>query len=238
MGAKINHLIQEYELQDKLIYLENEEYVYNGLKFYGCPNVEQLVHWAFYTWDGHEYKYIPQDTDILLTHMAPAIGELGRDITVVRDFGSRKLATAIQNLPNLRYAFCGHIHDGDHKPTLVNHTVCINSSILNDDYEYAYEPTTVDINIVRLENRYEDKNYLLFSGMENNLYVYDLRLEHNFGTRVIFGDNPDEIIAIDPSGGPMIGIGYQIQVGQQTLELVEIDDFKLKFKNAKDKEII
>jgi hypothetical protein len=43
---------------------------------------------------------------------------------------------------------------------------------------------------------------------------------------------------IDPSGGPMIGIGYQIQVGEQTLELVEIKDFKLKFKNAEDKEII
>ena len=88
------------------------------------------------------------------------------------------------------------------------------------------------------ENRYVDKNYLLFQGVENDLYIYDLRLEHDFGTRVIFGDNPDEIVAIDPSGGPMIGIGYQIQVGQQTLELVEIDNFKLKFKNAKDKETI
>ena len=189
MGAKINHLIQEYELQDKVIYLENQEYIYRGLKFYGCPNVEHLVHWAFYTYDGHEYKFIPEDTDILLTHMAPAIGELGRDFTLIRDFGSRRLANVIKDLPNLRYAFCGHIHDGDHKPTLVNHIVCINSSILNDDYEYAYEPATVDINVVRLENRYGDKNYLLFRGIEDNLHVYDLRLEHNFGTRIIFGDD-------------------------------------------------
>lgn len=225
-------------MQDKVIYLENQEYIYHGLKFYGCPNVENLAHWAFYTWDGHEYKYIPQSTDILLTHMAPAIGELGRDITVVRDFGSRKLANAIKNLPNLRYAFCGHIHDGDHKPTLVNHAVCINSAILDDNYDYAYEPVTIDINIVQLENRDGDKNYLLFRGMEDNLYVYDLRLEHNLGTRVIFGDNPDEIIAIDPSGGPMLGIGYQLKLGKLTLELVEIDDFKLKFRDAKDKEII
>ena len=25
------------------------------------------------------------------------------------------------------------------------------------------------------------------------IYIYDLRLEHNFGTRLIFGDNPNEI---------------------------------------------
>jgi hypothetical protein len=65
-----------------------------------------------------------------------------------------------------------------------------------------------------------------------------LRLEHNFGTRLIFGDNPNEIIALDPSGGPMLGIGYQLKLGKLTLELVEIEDFKLKFKNAKDKETI
>ena len=238
LGSKINHLIQEYELQDKVIYLENQEYIYNGLKFYGCPNVEHLVHWAFYTHDGHEYKFVPEDTDILLTHMAPAIGELGRDFTIVKDFGSQRLANAIKNLPHLRYAFCGHIHDGDHRPTLVNHTVCINSAILDDNYDYTYEPVTIDIQMIQLPNRYGDKNYLLFQGMENDLYVYDLRLEHDFGTRVIGGDGSDEIIAIDPSGGPMISIGYQIQVGEQTLELIEIDEFKLKFKNAKDKEVI
>jgi Icc-related predicted phosphoesterase len=237
-GYSVKQVIENSDVKNKLVYLENEEYVYNRLKFYGCPNVEQLAHWAFYTWDGHEYKYIPKDTDILLTHMAPAIGELGRDFTVVRDFGSRKLATAIQNLPNLRYAFCGHIHDGDHKPTLVNHTVCINSAILNDDYDYAYEPVTIDIQMIQLPNRDGDENYLLFQGVENDLYIYDLRLEHDFGTRVIGGDDPDEIIAVDPSGGPMISIGYQIQVGELTLELVEIKDFKLKFKNAKDEEIV
>lgn len=238
LGNKVHFIIQEYELQDKVIYLENTEYIYQGIKFYGCPNVENLVHWAFYTPDGHEYKFIPEDTDILLTHMAPAIGELGRDITVVRDFGSRRLANVIRNLPNLRYAFCGHIHDGGHKPTLVNHTVCVNSAILNDDYEYAYEPVTINIQMIQLPNRDGDKNYLLFTGIEDDLLVYELRLEHNFGTRIIGGDDPDEIIAIDPSGGPMLTIGYQIQIGKQILELVEIDDLKLKFKNAKNNESI
>jgi Icc-related predicted phosphoesterase len=237
-GYSVKQVIENSDVKNKLIYLENEAYTYHGLQFYGCPNVEHLVNWAFYTWDGHEYKYIPESTDVLLTHMAPAIGELGRDFTIIRDFGSRRLANVIKELPNLRYAFCGHIHDGDHKPTLINHTVCINSSILNDDYEYTYEPITVDVQMIQLPNRDGDKNYLLFRGMENNLYVYDLRLEHDFGTRIIGGDDPDEIVAIDPSGGPMLGIGYQLKLGKLTLELVEIDNFKLKFKDAKDKEAI
>jgi Icc-related predicted phosphoesterase len=237
-GYSVKQVIENSDVKNKLIYLENEAYTYHGLQFYGCPNVEHLVNWAFYTWDGHEYKYIPESTDVLLTHMAPAIGELGRDFTIIRDFGSRRLANVIKELPNLRYAFCGHIHDGDHKPTLINHTVCINSSILNDDYEYTYEPVTVDVQMIQLPNRDGDKNYLLFRGMENNLYVYDLRLEHDFGTRIIGGDDPDEIVAIDPSGGPMLGIGYQLKLGKLTLELVEIDNFKLKFKDAKDKETI
>lgn len=237
-GYSVKQVIETSSVKDKLVYLENTEYIYKGVKFYGCPNVENLSRWAFYTWDGHEYKYIPKDTDILLTHMAPSIGELGRDMTLVQEFGSKRLAEVIRNLPNLRYAFCGHIHDGDHNPTLVNHTVCINSAILDDNYDYAYEPVMVDIQMIQLPNRNRDKNYLLFQGVENNLYIYDLRLEHDFGTRVIFGDNPKEVLAIDPSGGPMLDIGYQIQVGELTLELVEIDNLKLKFKNAKDKEIV
>jgi hypothetical protein len=36
----------------------------------------------------------------------------------------------------------------------------------------------------------------------------------------------------------MLGIGYQLKLGKLILELVEIEDFKLKFINAKDKEII
>ena len=39
-----------------------------------------------------------------------------------------------------------------------------------------------------------------------------------------------KLVAIDPSGGPMLGIGYQLKLGKLTLELVEIEDFKLKFK--------
>lgn len=238
LGNKIHFIIQEYELQDKVIYLENTEYIYQGVKFYGCPNTEHLVHWAFYTWDGHEYTYIPEDTDILLTHMAPSIGELGRDMTLVREFGSKRLAEVIRNLPKLQYAFCGHIHDGDHRITQVNQVKCINCSILDDNYERTYDSKTVELDIFQIPNRDGDKNYLLFTGREDDLLVYELRLEHDLGMRVIFGDDPEEIVAIDPSGGPFISVGNQMKFGEQILELVEINDLQLKFKNAKDEEIV
>ena len=227
----IKDLIAESEVSDKLVYLENESYRFDGINFYGCPAVQHLPGWGFYTATGEEYDRIPNDCDVLLTHMAPAIKEVGRDLCLVRDFGSKKLAEVIRNRPNLRYALCGHIHDGDHTPTsIAEGPMCINCAMLDNKYELAYKPIEIEIQTILLSNRYGDKNYLLFKGIEDDKYVYELRLQYNLGTRIIFGDRPEEIIAIDPSGGPMIGFGYKINKGDLTLELIEIDNLTLKFK--------
>ena len=227
----IKDLIAESEVSDKLVYLENESYQFEGINFYGCPAVQHLPGWGYYTATGEEYNQIPDNCDVLLTHMAPAIKEVGRDLCLIRDFGSKKLAEVIQNRPNLRYALCGHIHDGDHTPTpTAEGTMCINCSMLDNNYELAYKPVEIEIQTILLSNRYGDKNYLLFKGMEDDKYVYTLRLQSDLGTRLILGDGPEEIVAIDPPGGPMIGIGYEIKKGDLTLELIEIDNLTLKFK--------
>ena len=227
----IKDLIAESDISDKLVYLENEAYRFEGINFYVCPAVQYLPGWGFYTATGEEYDRIPDDCDVLLAHMAPAIGEVGRDLSLIRDFGSKKLAEVIRNRPNLRYALCGHIHDGDHTPTPTTEgPICINCAVLDNNYELTYKPIEIEIQTVLLPNRYGDKNYLLFKGMEDDKYVYELRFQHNLGIRIIFGDEPEEIVAIDPSGGPMIGIGYEIKKGDLTLELIEIDNLTLKFK--------
>jgi Icc-related predicted phosphoesterase len=227
----IKDLIAESEVSDKLVYLENESYQFEGINFYGCPAVQHLPGWGYYTATGEEYDRIPDNCDVLLTHMAPAIKEVGRDLCLIRDFGSKELAKVIRNKPNLRYALCGHIHDGDHTPTPTEEgTMCINCSMLDNNYELAYKPVEIEIQTILLPNRYGDKNYLLFKGMEDDKYVYELRLQSDLGTRLILGDGPEEIVAIDPSGGPMIGIGYEIKKGDLTLELIEIDNLTLKFK--------
>lgn len=66
----------------KLVILINEEYVYNGLKFYGCPFINPIEfqegRWAFE--DDYQglsklmeccYYSIPEDTNVLLTHDNP-----------------------------------------------------------------------------------------------------------------------------------------------------------------------
>jgi hypothetical protein len=227
----IKDLIAESDVSDKLVYLENESYRFEGINFYGCPAVQHLPGWGFYSPMGEEYDRIPDDCDVLLTHMAPAVREVGRDLCLVRDFGSKKLAEVIRNRPNLRYALCGHIHDGDHTPTpTAEGPMCINCAMLDNKYELAYKPIEIEIQTILLPNRYSDKNYLLFKGMEDDKYLYELRLQFNLGIRIIFGDGPEEIIAIDPPGGPMIGLGYKINTGDLTLELIEIDNLTLKFK--------
>lgn len=66
----------------KLVILINEEYVYRGLKFYGCPFIRPISfqegRWAFEdNYNGRDsieeccYNFIPEDTDVLITHDNP-----------------------------------------------------------------------------------------------------------------------------------------------------------------------
>ena len=60
-------------------------------------------------------------------------------------------------------------------------------------------------------------------------------LENNLGHRII-GENE----AFDPSGGPFIGLGYNIQYQGKNLQLINFDASTLMFtfqEYAKDKEI-
>lgn len=227
----IKELIEEAGLSDKLVYLENESYRFEGINFYGCPAVQHLPGWGFYSPAGEEFERIPNNCDVLLTHMAPAINEVGRDLCLIRDFGSKKLAEAIRNRPNLRYALCGHIHDGDHTPTSTTEgPMCINCAYLDNNYEIAYTPIEIEIQTILLPNRYGDKNYLLFKNLSDGIYSYELRLQTNLGTRLLFNETPDDVYAIDPSGGPFLSIGYKLKLEDITLELIEIDNLTLKFK--------
>lgn len=232
----IKELIEEAELSDKLVYLENEAYQFEGINFYGCPAVQHLPGWGFYSPAGEEFERIPDNCDVLLTHMAPAINEVGRDLCLVRDFGSKKLAEVIRNRPNLRYALCGHIHDGDHTPTPTTEgTMCINCAYLDNNYEPAYTPIEIEIQTILLPNRYGDRNYLLLRDVTDGVYTYELRLQEALGTRWLFETNPHDVYAVDPSGGPFLSLGYKLTVGDKTLSLIEIDHLILKFKEYVDK---
>lgn len=140
----IQKWIQDENLQDKFIYLVNSEYVYEDVRFFGCPYVSRLPHWPYYTWDGHEYKDIPENTDILLTHAAPSIGDVGLDMSIPRELGSIHLANVVRARSNIKYHFCGHIHDGSHRIHTIENTSIVNVSILDDNYELTYPEFYID----------------------------------------------------------------------------------------------
>lgn len=140
----INRICRENLYGDKLIYLNNTIYEYDEIKIYGCPQVTNLENWAFYTEFEDEYRNIPQ-CDILLTHMPPAIGDLGY-IPKYGDLGSVELKRVLER-HKIKLWFCGHMHDGNHE--IVEHNGCKikNVSIKNDDYQVVNPITYIDYKV-------------------------------------------------------------------------------------------
>ena len=125
----------------KLVYLKDNSIEIEGKTFYGTPWITDLPGWGFnksYEEFEERLKNIPKKLDVLITHMAPKIGTTGVVLqngrNCGRDFGSSILAEAIISR-DIKYAFCGHIHSGNHlfdeyKP---EHYVQ-NVSIRDEDY--------------------------------------------------------------------------------------------------------
>ena len=124
---------------NKLVILINEQYDYEGTKFYGCPYIKSIPfqqgRWAFEE-DGvtdeetgkvtSKYDEIPEGIDILLTHDNPFKNDL------------------LSNTPRSKIAHLyGHWHDGKDLPEAGYY----NCSRLDDYYNNKknFKPITIDI---------------------------------------------------------------------------------------------
>lgn len=128
----------------------------NGLRIYGTPWVPRINgRWAFEeNVPGllrRKFSAIPDGVDILLTHTPPRISHEKVDVSIdcqSPHFGSIELMDAIkEHCP--RYAFCGHIHTGDHGPITLSHdeggaTIVRNVSRLDEEYKVRFEPFVFD----------------------------------------------------------------------------------------------
>ena len=131
-------------------YLSDEGKVY---KIHGTPYCKIFGNWAFMREDGYLrelYKSIPTGCDIVISHDAADINDLGlvppnvwHPSTSI-NAGNKVLAEAIK-LTKPKYYFCGHIHEGNHHVTKIDDTTMANVSLLNDDYKMVYEPLYLDI---------------------------------------------------------------------------------------------
>lgn len=141
----------------KLIYLSGTTYEYvaeslKHYKIYGSPFCHKFGNWAFMQseeWLKGYYNNIPEDTDIILTHDTPMLGDL--DLLPPSQWnpksvhaGGKALADAIRKI-NPKYVFCGHLHTCKDKYLKLDNTEIYNVSILDNAYKEIYKPLYLDI---------------------------------------------------------------------------------------------
>lgn len=145
-------LIESYNVK----YLENTEYVYKGIKFYGSPYSPSFHRdrWVFNADRGQEIKSIwgkiPSDVDVLLTH-SPCLGILDevplegrKDWHIDGHVGCEDLKNVIrEKLTNLKLHCFGHIHDNTgiviNKVSRTRQVIFSNGACVNNKYEMVME---------------------------------------------------------------------------------------------------
>jgi Icc-related predicted phosphoesterase len=135
-------------------YLQDNGIEIMGLKLYGVPWTIFFYDWSFnapqFDIDEkflHEkFNQVPEGTDILITH-GPPFG-IADEITMGRYKGRKKLGSvALRERIEIikpKIVCCGHIHSSssinDFRGTQI-----INASILDENYQVAYEPKIIEI---------------------------------------------------------------------------------------------
>ena len=137
---------------NKLVYLFDSYYEYEGHRFYGTPWIRDLSNWAFYQDNDtlmEKYKNIPKKCDVIITHMPPKIEGLGEVIqggcfNTGENYGSQELAEVLKT-KDFKYALCGHVHSGQHLPVDLDGKKLVNVSLKNEDYKESYYPFEFEI---------------------------------------------------------------------------------------------
>lgn len=137
-----------------ITYLQDEETVLAGLRFWGSPWQPEFGSWAFgLPRDGLElerrWARIPSGLDVLVTH-GPAHGMLDRvGASADTRAGCKRLRDAIDRAAP-RLHVCGHIHQGRGKGTN-GVTESVNAAICTGGYESTNAPIVVDVSVDGVE---------------------------------------------------------------------------------------
>lgn len=134
-------------LQDSYIYVGGKGY---EAKIWGSPWQPEFYNWAFnLPRNGEDLRekwfWIPDNTDILITHgPAQTILDTSGPPYNQPNLGCELLKERIEVIkPKIHV--CGHIHGG-YGYKFDGHTHFFNASILNERYNYANKPLSVDWN--------------------------------------------------------------------------------------------
>jgi hypothetical protein len=136
-------------LPENCHYLYRESIIIDSLKFYGSPLQKDLKGWAFYNEQDSVWDHIPDDTNILLTHVPPyGLGDQVNhlfDGEVDYNVGSKPLRSRVEGLSIDLHAF-GHIHEGYGQYKYSNNkTIAVNAASLDENYRKLNKPIVVDL---------------------------------------------------------------------------------------------
>lgn len=132
-------------IPENVIYLCDSGVEIEGIKLWGSPVQLWYYNWAFNRSAKNICKHwneIPDDTNILITHVPPQniLDQNRRD----ESCGCPYLRARVKEL-KLQYHIFGHIHES-YGMIEKNGTTYVNSSNLDNLYEYANHPIIIDVN--------------------------------------------------------------------------------------------
>lgn len=130
--------------QHKIVYLCDNSIEFEGKVFYGTPWCPELYRWAFYKSSEDltkAFENIPKKpVDVFMSHAPAAMGLVGHVLenNIMANYGCVELANVLEERPNVRYAICGHVHSGMHRPEQIGPTTYVNVSIKDESYRPTY----------------------------------------------------------------------------------------------------
>jgi Icc-related predicted phosphoesterase len=132
-------------------YLQDQEVVIEGVKFWGSPWQPDFMDWAFNLPRGprlaEKWALIPDDIDVLITH-GPPYGILDPDLAG-RPAGCEDLRSAVLHRVKPKLHVFGHLHSGYGQAELrtgaTRTTRFVNASTVNERYEPLHPPIAVDL---------------------------------------------------------------------------------------------
>lgn len=144
-----NRSLAKTHIPENITYLEDEEVVIEGIKFYGTPVQKPFFNWAFNRTEAvlaRHWAAIPDDVDVLITHSPPyGIGDyVSNNFNVETHQGSPSLYMEVVKRIRPKIHCFGHIHEG-YGIKEMDEIKFINASNLDDDYYCVNEPIIVEI---------------------------------------------------------------------------------------------
>jgi Icc-related predicted phosphoesterase len=129
---------------ENAIFLQDQEYVFGGMTFYGAPWLPDLSGWAYYLPDAErkdKWNLIPHYADILITH-TPPFGILDSPRAGGK-IGCPYLRAVVAEIAPKLHCF-GHVHASAGR-WFDKQTTFVNASVIDSDYFIRHRPTVFDV---------------------------------------------------------------------------------------------